>query len=52
MLYGTTYWTIRKQRMYKMGVVKIRGLKWMYSNRRKEEIRNEIAHKKNKAYTD
>ncbi|KAM1159490.1 hypothetical protein ACFX19_033225 [Malus domestica] len=41
MLYGTECWAVKHQHVHKMGVAKIRMLRWMCGHTRKDKIRNE-----------
>lgn len=46
MIYGTIYWAIKKQHVHKMSIAKIRMLRWINGNKRKNRIRNEGIHLK------
>ena len=41
MLYGIAYWAIKKQHIHKMRVVKMRTLRWISENLRKDRVWNE-----------
>ena len=41
MLYVTEYWSIKRYHVQKMSVVKMRMLRWMCGNTRKDKLRNE-----------
>ncbi|KAJ7957676.1 Retrovirus-related Pol polyprotein LINE-1 [Quillaja saponaria] len=46
MFYGIKCWAVKKQHSHKMGVAKIRMLRWMTGHTRKDRIRNEEIRKK------
>ena len=46
MIYGTIYWAIKRQHVHKMSIAKIRMLRWINGNKRKNRIRNEGIHLK------